>query len=208
LYDWLWCGKVRALSLMSGEFDSPVASYLMAEKGLKLDFIHFDPQPYSDGSLLKKTLLIFDWFKEKGYADKLYVINQKEVIDAIIARAPKKYLILLWRRYMVRYASAMRSYSFLVTGDNLGQVASQTLYNMYAIDEASSLPILRPLLLWNKKDIVKKSKELGFYEISSQPSHCLLELPKYFVTKSDLQQIKELEKKISFPQHLKVEVFE
>ncbi len=187
---------MKALALVSGEFDSPVAAYILAEKGMKIDFIHFDPYPYSDGSLLKKTVLIFNIFKEKSLADKLYVVPQKEVLDELNTKINKKYLIIVWRRVMMRYASSFQDYDFLVTGDSLGQVASQTLHNLYLIDKASDKIVLRPLLLWNKRDIVAKSKELGFYEISALPSKCLLDLPSKFSTHTKEEEILKEEEKI------------
>lgn len=188
---------MKALALVSGEFDSPVAAYLMAEKGMDVDFIHFDPSPYSDGSLLKKTKLIFDIFKERGWTNKLYIVPQKKVLDELVAKVNDRYLIIIWRRLMMMYASSFGDYDFLITGDSLGQVASQTLHNLYLIDKAASKIVLRPLLLWNKRDIIAKNKALGFYEISALPSKCLLNLPPKFSTHSKEENVLKEEARLT-----------
>ncbi len=187
----------RVLCLVSGELDSPIAAYLMYKAGFKVDFIHFDSQPYNDGVLLYKTHRVFEVFKNNNFTQKLYVVKQGYLLDTLIEKIPPTMIIVVWRRFMMRIAEKIALkyvYDFLCTGDSLGQVASQTIHNMYVIDRATSIHVLRPLLLWNKKDIIKKNHELGIYDITSIRSACVLGFPTKTKTKTNLREVEEVEK--------------
>ena len=188
---------MRVLALVSGELDSPIAAYLLSQRGMEVDFIHFDAQPYNEGILLYKTKKVFEIFKRNGWVNKLYVVNQKYLLDVLVENVPSNMIIVLWRRFMMRIAeflSEKYNYDFLATGDSLGQVASQTLYNLYVIDQATKMYVLRPLLLWNKKDIISLNHKLGIYDITSIKSSCILGMPSKSKTNITLDEVVELEK--------------
>ncbi len=190
-------GNKRVLCLVSGELDSPIAGYLMHKAGFEVDFVHFDAQPYNDGVLLYKTHRVFEIFKKNKFTQKLYVVKQGYLLDALLERTPSNMIIIIWRRFMMRIAERIAlkyNYEFLCTGDSLGQVASQTIHNMYVIDRATSMHVLRPLLLWNKSDIIKKNHELGIYDITSIRSACVLGFPTKTKTKTNLKEVEVVEK--------------
>ncbi len=192
--------RYKVLSLISGELDSPIAAYLLARRGFKVDLLHFDAESYNEGILLYKTTRIFERFKKNNIVKRLYVVHQKYLLDILTKEVPPNLLIVVWRRFMVRIAERIAKrygYDFLATGDSIGQVASQTIYNMYVIDQTTEMHILKPLLLWNKKDIIKMNHKLGIYDITSITSSCLLGIPLKSKTCTKLSEILKIEEKLN-----------
>ncbi|MCK5040222.1 MAG: 7-cyano-7-deazaguanine synthase [Candidatus Aenigmarchaeota archaeon] len=195
---------MKILSLISGEFDSPVASYLMIKQGHEVEFVHFDSQPFNNEMPVVKT-------KKSILALKKYVLSRKPkkitllVVphDKIIAEFMKKCnlkdIYILWRRAMMRCAGkiAKGRMDAIMTGDSLGQVASQTLDNMYTINKSVPIPIIRPLVGMNKTDIIKLSKIIGTHDIAILPSVCCSVSPKHPTTHSNLKLIEAEEAKIN-----------
>lgn len=162
----------RALCLLSGGIDSPVAAWLAMKRGCQMGYVSFHSAPYiGEGSKKKiedQTRLLARWQERAA----LYVVPFTEVQVAIRDGAPESYRTVLYRRMMQRIASGLcerQDYYAQVTGESLGQVASQTLENMTCIGAASTFPILRPLLGYDKEETIELARRIGTYEISSRP---------------------------------------
>ncbi len=161
----------RGLLLLSGGIDSPVAGRLMQERGLEVGAIHFSLEPLTDAAPEEKARRLA---RLLGFVEFL-VCNAAEEMTAVASGADNRHYFVLSKRLMIRVAEAVarsRGYGFLITGENLGQVSSQTLPNLVAIDAAATLPILRPLLGWDKVEIVRRAEALGTFEISKGPEFC------------------------------------
>ncbi len=188
----------NALSLLSGGIDSPVASYLGAKRGLKTDYIHFTvslPKKMQEDKIYK----IYKELTKYSLKSKLFIVPyihfNMEIIDK-----NTKYELILFRRFMLRVAEklALQSNSqALITGDNLAQVASQTLSNIHTADSATNIPILRPLLTYDKNEIIETAKKIGTYELSIMPyKDCCSIVSKHPYTKSDPKIIEKIEKEL------------
>ena len=176
----------KGLCLLSTGIDSPVSTFLIMKRGVALDFVHFK---IGDQNIEK----VFNKIKEFsiGYEPKLYIIDHEEFLRKY---KNNKYLCVLCKRRMLRKACELakeKGYKTVVTGDNLGQVATQTLDNLSVIDEVSDILVLRPLIGFNKQEIIDLSKKLGLYE-SFENKDCPY-LPKEVCTKCDLKTVKKLE---------------
>jgi thiamine biosynthesis protein ThiI len=165
----------RALCLLSGGIDSPVATLLAMKRGLAVDFIHFSGEPYLEPIATRKAeaqARVLNGF-QPARPGSLWVVpfgNQQRMLSAV---APGPNRIVLYRRQMVRIGCALAARigaAALVTGDSLGQVSSQTLPNMTSVDEASELPVLRPLLSWDKREVMAKAASLGILALSELPA--------------------------------------
>lgn len=173
---------MRGMVLLSGGIDSPVAAYLMGRQGLDLVLAHFDNRPFtSDGEVGKAVDLMRRLDEALGTkSEKLLVPHGKA--QAELARSCRRNMqCVLCRRMMFRVAERLArrvDAQFLVTGESLGQVASQTLANMNVEERATSLPILRPLIGFDKVEIERIAKRIGTYEISTMPGLCCTMAPK------------------------------
>lgn len=191
----------RLLSLISSGFDSPVASYLLMKRGAKVDFLHFHSYPYTDNRSIenvKKIIQILANYQGKSW---LFLAPLGEVQKKLLAIASSRYLVILYRRIMVRVANELANKEKirgLITGESLGQVASQTIENIHTIADVSYLPILRPLIGFNKGEIISLAKKISTAEISSQPYEdcCSRFVPKNPVTKARLEEIEKIEKSL------------
>jgi len=184
----------KGLLLLSGGFDSPVAGHLMKQQNLDIDAIHFSLEPVTDDTAEKKCIQLA---KILGVR-KVYVAKVGGAFSEIAARCTRRYYFVLSKRFMVRVAEIVArrdGYEFLVTGENLGQVSSQTLQNLTVIDAVARLPVLRPLLGFDKGEIIGLAKKLGTYEVSKGPEICDALGPDRPSTASDLPTILEEETK-------------
>lgn len=191
------------LVLLSGGIDSPVAAHMMQTRGSRVICINFDAYPATpieNKQNVEKLAAIVG--KIQGGID-LYIVPflhlQKEVMRVV----PQDYRVIFYRRMMMRIATRLADelgIQCLVTGESLGQVASQTVYNIRAVEEATPLPILRPLIGMHKNDIIIKAREIGTYETSIQPFEdcCSLYVPKHPITKANLQKIADVESSWEF----------
>lgn len=180
----------KALMMLSGGLDSPVAAYLSIKQGMDLDLIHFESTPLTS---LESVQKVIDTAKVlASYAPtqsiKLYLVPMRDLHEHILKHVFDPYIITVLRRMMYRIADQVaRSKKLLaiVNGESVGQVASQTLQSMQVIENVVKHPILRPLLTYDKLEIVRLAKSIGTYEISTRPFEdcCTVYLPKSPVTK-------------------------
>ncbi len=184
------------LSLFSGGIDSPVASWMMLKRGciVHLLFFNIGGKPHLEGALRVAKVLADKWMY--GYKPKLYVIDVRPIVQLISDRVPEHYRIIVLRRAMMRLAEklALRiGAEALVTGESLGQVASQTLRNLRVIDDATSILVLRPLIGFDKQEIVNKAIEIGTYEESKKlQEYCALGVSKP-TTRAKLDEARKFE---------------
>lgn len=185
----------RGLLLISGGFDSAVAGWMMRERGLSIEAVHFSQQPFTDSSPEEKSRLLCG---KLGFSP-LAVVNLGRQFAAFADICQHRYFFVLSKRLMMRVAcslAASRGCDCLVTGESLGQVSSQTLANLAAIDEASSLPVLRPLLGMDKNEILALCQKLETFDISKGPELCGVLGPKSPATRASLDAIRREELKV------------
>ncbi len=197
----------KAISLLSGGIDSPVASYLMLKRGIDPVYVHFHSYPYTDKASINKVEELVKTLQKHQLQAKLYLVPFAEFQKRILDKVHEKYRIVLYRRFMYRVASKIakkENAKCLIAGDSVGQVASQTLENINAISEVTDLPILRPLIGKDKVEIVNKAKEIGTYEISIQPHEdaCSRFLPDHPETKTKIKNINKEEKNIDIEKEI------
>jgi thiamine biosynthesis protein ThiI len=188
----------RVVSLLSGGIDSPVATYRACKRGAKASLCHFHSAPFTDNSSLRKAAelarLISDW---QGVTT-LYLVPLGDAQQEIVLQAPPDLRVVLYRRLMVRIAAEVaekEGAKALVTGDSLGQVASQTLENIACVDDAAPLPVLRPLIGDDKQEIVTQAQKIGTYETSILPFEdcCSLFVPRSPATRATVDACREAE---------------
>jgi thiamine biosynthesis protein ThiI len=188
----------RATCLISGGIDSPVAAYLLMKRGMRLDFVHFHSVPRTDPASLEKVEdLIRILIRYQGPA-RLAMVPLLPIQEEIAARCPAELRVLLYRRFMLRLAeeTARRLRSdALVTGESLGQVASQTIQNLRAVESVATMPVLRPLIGLDKPEIIAIARRMGTYETSITPHFdcCSFLLPDRPATKSTSAELGEAE---------------
>ena len=174
----------RVAVLLSGGIDSPVAAWRMQRRGAEVMPVYFHGFPFTSDKVKDKVTRLCERLADHQERVTLNVVNFTPVLTALKQHAPEKLIIILMRRFMVRIAAELAGQQrclALVTGDNLGQVASQTLENLGCVTDASDMMILRPLLGMDKFDIVDEARQLGTYEISIEPHEdcCTLFVPKF-----------------------------
>ena len=189
----------KAISLISSGIDSPVASFEMIKRGVSLDFVHFHSAPAVNQQSIKNVKKILQVLTNYQLKSKLYLIPLLKIQQKIMELIPDKYWVIYFRRFMVKIANKVANEDnaiSLITGDSVGQVASQTMSNLRAVSDASTLPILRPLSGMNKEDIINRAKEIGTYEISIMPYEdcCSFFVPPHPETKAKINEIKRFNK--------------
>ena len=189
----------RAVSLLSSGIDSPVASYMLLKRGVKLTYVHFHSQPFTSQASQELTEKLVGHLTRHQYDAKAYFIPFIDIQKEIMANGPQALRVLLYRRYMVRLATQVawkEKAKALVTGESVAQVASQTLSNIRVVGEVTPLPVLRPLAGFDKDEIVARAKAIGTFEISTQPYEdcCSLFVPDNPATKSHPQALQQAEK--------------
>jgi len=194
-------GKV--VSLLSAGFDSPIASYMMMKRGAKVIFVHYHSYPYTSYDSIEQAKQIVKVLSKYQFHSKLYIIPIAEAQRIIVLNAPVGLRTILYRRLMIKIAEQIaleEGAEALVTGESLGQVASQTLRNIRVINQIATLPVLRPLIGIDKEEIIQKAREIGTYEISSQPYDdcCSFLTGRHPETWANLDEILEVEKRFSW----------
>jgi thiamine biosynthesis protein ThiI len=179
----------RVVALISGGIDSPVASYRMMQRGCRLIFVHFHSVPFQDKTSQEKVRQLMTVLTRHQFNSRVYFVPFGEIQRQIVAAVARPLRVVLYRRMMLRIAEAIarkEKAKALVTGESLGQVASQTLDNMSVIQQAARLPILRPLVGMDKQEIIDQARRIGTFEISSIPDQdcCQLFVPKHPATKA------------------------
>lgn len=190
-------GKVACLT--SGGIDSPVAAYRMIKRGCVASFIHFSGRPLVSRASEEKVRDLVRTLTAYQYDSRLYVVPFGEIQREIVLTVPAPFRVVLYRRMMVRIAEefARKEHCWaLVTGDSLGQVASQTPHNLCAIEEAAEFPILRPLIGMDKREIIDEAKRIGTYDISIEPDQdcCKLFVPPHPSTKTRIDDVLKIER--------------
>jgi thiamine biosynthesis protein ThiI len=195
-------GKV--VTLLSGGIDSPVAAWEMAKRGATAELIHFHGQPYTDPSSVHQASRLASVLQPWLVETRLWLVPFGDIQSEIVTSAPQELRVVLYRRFMMRIAEALASREgaeALVTGESLGQVASQTLPNLRVIDEAvSSMPVFRPLIGRDKIEIEAIARRIGTYEVSIDPHQdcCVLFVPRNVTTRANLAQLQEVESGLEF----------
>ncbi len=191
----------KAMLMLSGGIDSPVAGYMIAKRGVVLDAVHFFSFPYT-GELAKEKVLTLAGILS-GYCGsiKTHIVSFTKIQEAIHAHCPPEYTTLVMRRFMVRIADALaekEGAAALITGESIGQVASQTMEALAATDILASRPVFRPLIGFDKIEIIRLAERIGTYRTSSLPYEdcCTVFTPRHPVTRPKLARVLEAEKMI------------
>ena len=193
----------KALLLLSGGFDSPVAGYMVSRRGVYLDAVYFNAPPYTSERAKQKVIDLARVLSAYTGTIRLHIINFTEIQMAIYEKCPHDELTIIMRRYMMRIAEHIaretKDCFGLVTGESIGQVASQTLKSLFTTDEAADFPVYRPLIGFDKQDIIDKAEEIGTADISILPYEdcCTIFVAKHPVTKPNLNIIKNSESRLS-----------
>lgn len=188
--------------MLSGGIDSPVAAFRMQRRGCRATFVHFHSHPYVTRASVEKAHDLAEHLVRYQHDGTLYTVAFGEIQRQIVDTVPPPLRVILYRRFMVRIASALAIQErcpVLVTGEALAQVASQTLRNLVAIEEASPLPILRPLIGMDKMEIEAQARSLGTYETSILPDQdcCTLFTPKNPETNAKIERVWAAEKQLN-----------
>ncbi len=187
------------INLLSGGIDSPVAAWRMLKRGCNVINVHFHGQPLvsqaSEIKAIELTRVLTEW----GCSPRLYSVPIGRVQAEIMKTTPPAYRVVLYRRLMLRVAQeiARREDALaLVTGESVGQVASQTLHNLYVINQVAEMPVLRPLIGMDKEEIIAQAESIGTLELSNLPGEdcCTLFTPKHPVTMARLEDVLEIER--------------
>ena len=191
----------EGLLLLSGGIDSPVAGFMMAKRGMNINAIHFHSYPFTSKRAHQKAMDLAKILSKYTGKMTVYSINLAEIYKAISKNCPRRETTILSRRFMMRIASKISEkyeYQALITGESLGQVASQTIESMSVINESSKYPILRPLIAMDKKDIIEISEKIGSYEKAIEPYDdcCSIFAPDSPVTKPKLKYIEKSEENL------------
>lgn len=194
----------KALGLLSGGFDSPVAAFQVLRRGVQLRYAHFHSAPYTSKASIEKVVALSKELAKFGASSKIFLIPFADVQKEIMMKTPEKFRVILYRRMMFRIAEKIANREkclALVTGDSIGQVASQTLENILVINEAATLPIFRPLIGEDKENIMEKARSIGTFDISIQPHDdcCTRLMPKKPETRAKLWEVLEAEKNLDVP---------
>jgi thiamine biosynthesis protein ThiI len=192
----------RALSLISSGIDSPVASFEMIKRGVNLDYVHFHSYPAINKQSINNVKKIIDVLSKYQLKSILYIVPLLSIQQKIMELVPDKYWVIFFRRYMIKIANDIAKKNnalALITGDSIGQVASQTLSNIRAISDVSDLPIIRPLAGMNKEDIVNKATTINTYKISIEPYQdcCAFFVPAHPETKAKIDIINKIAESIN-----------
>jgi len=190
----------RVVALISGGIDSPVAAYRMMQRGCRLIFVHFHSVPFQDKTSQEKVRQLMRMLTRHQFTSRVYFVPFGEIQRQIVAAVARPLRVVLYRRMMLRIAEAIarkEKAKALVTGERLGQVASQTLENIAVIEQAARLPILRPLVGMDKQEIIDQARRIGTFETSSFPDQdcCQLFVPKHPATKARFAEVEHDETK-------------
>jgi tRNA uracil 4-sulfurtransferase len=194
-------GKV--VTLLSGGIDSPVAAWEMAKRGATHELIHFHGQPFTDPSSVRQATRLSESLSPWIGRSRLWLVPFGDIQSEIVTSVPQQLRVVLYRRFMMRIAEGLalrEGAEGLVTGESLGQVASQTLPNLRAIDAVvKEMPVLRPLIGRDKIEIEAIARRIGTYEISIDPHQdcCVLFVPRQVTTRASVEQLDEVEKDLN-----------
>ncbi len=191
----------RAMLLLSGGIDSPVAGYMIAKRGVRVEAVYFHAPPYTSERAKRKVIELAQLVAKYSGPLNLHIINFTDIQLAIYENCPHDELTIIMRRYMMKIAERIaveNGDQALITGESIGQVASQTIQSLFCTDAAATLPVFRPLIGFDKQEIVEISEKIGTYETSIQPYEdcCTIFVAKHPVTKPTLADIERSEEKL------------
>ena len=192
----------NAMLLLSGGIDSPVAGYMIAKRGVKIEAVYFHAPPYTSERAKQKVVDLAKLVAKYSGPIKLHVVNFTDIQLYIYDQCPHDELTIIMRRYMMRIAEHFAKKDNclgLITGESIGQVASQTLQSLAATNEVCTLPVYRPVIGFDKQEIVERSWEIGTYDTSVLPYEdcCTIFVAKHPVTKPNLNVIRKSEEKLA-----------
>lgn len=195
----------RGLAFLSGGIDSPVGAYYALKRGVPLVYAHFHSMPFTSRESVEKVKQLAGVLKQYGGQTKIYLIPFAEAQKNVLANSPAKLRIILYRRLMMRIGEkiAVKEKCLgIVTGESIGQVASQTMENMRVIEETVKLPIIRPVVGFDKEEIIAKAREIGTYDLSILPHDdcCIRFIPSHPETRAKLDEVKAAEKDLNVRQ--------
>ena len=187
--------------LLSGGIDSPVAGYMIAKRGVKIDAVYFHAPPYTSERAKQKVVDLAKLVARYSGPINLHVVNFTDIQLYIYEKCPHEELTIIMRRYMMKLAEHFAKENRclgLITGESIGQVASQTMQSLAATNEVCTMPVYRPLIGFDKQEIVEVSEKIDTYETSIQPFEdcCTIFVAKHPVTKPNIEYIKKSETKL------------
>lgn len=189
----------RAMLLLSGGIDSPVAGFMIAKRGVELNAVHYHSFPYTSEAAKQKVIELAELVS--GYAGRMWfnIVSFTEIQTQIHEKCPSEMMVIIMRRFMMRIAQQLAERNgcqAIVTGESIGQVASQTMESMYVTNEVVHMPVFRPLIGMDKSEIMEIAQRIGTYETSIQPYEdcCTVFVPKHPVTRPQLEKIIEAER--------------
>ena len=196
----------KALSLISSGIDSPVASFLLAKRGVDVHYIHFHSVPSTSIQSINNVKSILMQLSKYQIQCSLYSVPLLSIQEKIMKNISSKYWVIFFRKAMYSISELLAkqlSINALITGENVGQVASQTISNIRAASDAVNIPVLRPLAGMNKEEIVNIAEDIGTYEISIKPYEdcCSFFVPKHPATSANLAEVQNMEKAIRLEQY-------
>ena len=188
----------RVMALLSGGIDSPVAAWRLMKRGCNVVAVHFHAFPLQDHTTIDKVTALARILARFQYRTRLLLVPFGETQQTIVANCPAPLRVVLYRRFMVRIAEALAARNrskALVTGESVGQVASQTIDNIAVIDDAATLPVLRPLIGMDKDEITQQARRIGSFDVSTLPDQdcCQLFVPKSPATAATVEEVRAAE---------------
>lgn len=189
----------RSMLLLSGGIDSPVAGYMMAKRGVRIEAVYFHAPPYTSERAKQKVVDLARIISEYTGPIQLHIVNFTEIQLHIYEKCPHDELTIIMRRYMMRIAQKIageRHCLSLITGESVGQVASQTMQSLAATDAVCNMPVFRPVIAFDKNEIIELAEKIGTFETSIQPFEdcCTIFVAKHPVTKPAIDKIENSEK--------------
>lgn len=201
----------KGMLMLSGGIDSPIAGYLAMKRGIRIEGVYFDSPPHTSIDAKNKVLELASILSSYSGYVKLHVIHFTEIQEAIYKYCPKEYMITIMRRMMYRIAEKLahkNNCKAIINGESVGQVASQTLTSMAAINEVIKMPVLRPVCCYDKIEIIDLAKKIDTYDISIRPFQdcCTIFVPEHPVINPDIEKAREYEQAFDFETLINVAV--
>lgn len=193
----------KGMLMLSGGIDSPIAGYLAMKRGIRIEGVYFDSPPHTSIDAKNKVLELASILSSYSGYVKLHVIHFTEIQEAIYKYCPKEYMITIMRRMMYRIAEKLahkNNCKAIINGESVGQVASQTLTSMAAINEVIKMPVLRPVCCYDKIEIIDLAKKIGTYDVSIRPFQdcCTIFVPEHPVINPEIEKAREYEQAFDF----------
>ncbi len=193
----------KALLLLSGGIDSPVAGYMIAKRGVQLEAVHFESFPYTSEMAREKVLTLAREIAEYAGTFTVHIVSLTHIQELLVKNCDEDYFTLILRRYMMAIADRIAhstNCGALITGESLGQVASQTMQAIGVTDPLSTLPVFRPCIGLDKEEIITVARKIGTFDTSIQPYEdcCTVFTPKHPKTKPELAKVEEQQRRLDF----------